>query len=200
MKALLLGVAVVLPLVGTASAQVPLPPPPLPPGAPIVALCPAAASPARTVGRILGVPVPAPRAVIPPPAAWTPEFAGTQVASLASGITSFTNTWASPRVTRFHNVIEGPVGPVRLTLETCSTATGGETVAIYPATAAGQRVPRRPRVMFSIAVPRGNMRQAVAYITPSRPGSPTGSLSLVVVIENASGRFNHGAYRLTAAR
>lgn len=190
--------ALVAMLAVPAFAQVP--PPPLPPGAPIVVMCPAPGGPARTVGRILGVPVPAPRAIMPPPGAWTPEFAGTQAATLSTGVVTFANTWASPRVTRFHHLIEGPVGPVRLTLETCSSATGGETVAIYPATAAGERIPRRPRVMFSIAVPRGNVRQAAAYIAPSRPGSATGRLSLVVVVENASGRFHQGAYRLTATR
>lgn len=177
-----------------------LPPPPLAPVAPITALCPVASSPARTVGRILGVPVPAPGRVMPPPSAWTPEFGGTQAATLAGGMASFTNTWSSPRVTRFHHLITGPVGPVRLTLETCSTATGGVTVAVYPATAAGLRVPRRPRVMFSIAVPRGNLRDAAAVIAPPRPGWATGTLSLVVVVENASGRFHQGAYRLTATR
>lgn len=54
--------------------------------------------------------------------------------------------------------------------------------------------------MFSVAAPRGNVRQAAAYIAPSRPGSATGTLGLVVVVENASGRFHNGDYRLTATR
>ena len=52
--------------------------------------------------------------------------------------------------------------------------------------------------MFSIAVPRGNDRHATLTIPAARSG--TGSVHLAVVIENASGRFHQGAYRLTASR
>ena len=133
------------------------------------------------------------------PSASTPALGGTSRLVLTGGTASTMNSWASAGQTRFHHLVEGPPGPVRLTLETCSSASGGETVAIYPATAAGERVPRRPRVMFSIAVRRGNIRYATATIPPGRAKAP-GVLSLVVVVENASGRFHQGAYRLTVNR
>jgi hypothetical protein len=114
--------------------------------------------------------------------------------NLESGPLVFTNGWASSGKTTFSHLIKGAPGRVQLTLETCSSAAGGETVAIYPATAAGQRMPRRPRVMFSIAVPRGNMRSAAMTIPAS------GTAHIAIVIENASGRLHQGAYRLTIAR
>ncbi|HEY0628640.1 MAG TPA: hypothetical protein VGD23_04865 [Sphingomicrobium sp.] len=133
-----------------------------------------------------------------PPAAPTPAFGGTTRARLDAAPVTFTNRWASAGKPVFSHVIEGRPGRVHLTLETCSSATGGETVAIYPATAAGQRMPRKPRVMFSIAVPRGNVRHAIVTIPAARSG--IGSVHIAVVVENASGRFHQGAYRLTASR
>ncbi|MGH6705921.1 MAG: hypothetical protein ACREB1_03845 [Sphingomicrobium sp.] len=130
----------------------------------------------------------------------TPSFGGTTRATLGTAPVSLSNRWASAGKTTFSHIIEGRPGRVHVTLETCSTASGGETVAIYPATAAGQRMPRRPRVIFSIAVPRGNVRHATLTIPPSRTGSGTGSVHLAVVVENASGRFHQGAYRLTLTR
>ena len=152
---------------------------PLPAGAPATILCPGSSG-----------------AMASP----TPSFGGTTRATLAAGPASLTNRWASAGKTTFSHIIEGRPGRVRVTLETCSSASGGETVAIYPATAAGQRMQRRPRVIFSIAVPRGNVRHATLNIPPSRAGSATGSVHLAVVVENASGRFHQGAYRLTMTR
>ena len=123
-----------------------------------------------------------------------PSTGGTTNGNLASGSVNLTNGWGSAGQTTFSHVIEGTPGRVKLTLETCSSASGGETVAIYPATASGQRMPRRPRVIFSIAVPRGNARTATMTIPASRKAH------IAVVIENASGRHHQGAYRLTITR
>ena len=123
-----------------------------------------------------------------------PSAGGTSTGNLAAGPVIFSNGWESAGKTTFSHVIEGAPGRVRLTLETCSSAGGGETVAIYPATAAGERMPRRPRVMFSIAVPRGNVRTATMVIPATRRAH------IAVVIENASGRPHRGAYRLTISR
>lgn len=132
------------------------------------------------------------------PTAPTPSFGGTTRATLDAAPVTLSNRWASAGKTTFSHVIEGRPGRIHLTLETCSSASGGETVAIYPATAAGQRMPKKPRVMFSIAVPRGNTRHATATIPAARSGN--GSLHVAVVIENASGRPHQGAYRLTVSR
>jgi len=150
----------------------------------------AAQSPAPVAASLCGGP-----GVLP-----TASFGGTTRATLASAPVTLSNRWASAGKTTFSHIIEGRPGRVHLTLETCSSASGGETVAIYPATAGGQRMPRKPRVIFSIAVPRGNVRHGTVTIPPVRAGAPTGSVHLAVVVENASGRFHQGAYRLTATR
>ena len=129
-----------------------------------------------------------------------PSAGGTTSGNVAAGPVTFVNGWASAGKTTFSHVIAGPPGPVRLTLETCSSATGGETVAIYPATASGERMPRRPRVMFSIAVPRGNVRTATMTIPAARRGERHGAAHVAVVVENAGGKLHRGAYRLTVSR
>ncbi len=133
-------------------------------------------------------------------AAGTIAGSGTTAALTAGTPVSFTNQWSSSDPSTFHHRITGPVGGTRITLETCSSASGGETVAVYPATAAGARAPRRPRVVFAIANRRGNTRHATATIQPSRAGARSGTLHLAVVVENASRRHNRGAYRLTVSR
>lgn len=157
--------------------------PPVPGGA-IVAHCPTAAIP--------GSPVLAP----------TSAFGGTTYAHMGSGMVGagFFNRWASAGKTTFSHILHGPAGPVRLTLETCSDAGGGETVAIYPATAAGLRMERKPRYIFSIANRRGNVRHATVTIPQIGREPGMGTLHFAVVVENASGRFHQGAYRLTVSR
>jgi hypothetical protein len=120
--------------------------------------------------------------------------------SFGSGPVVVTGRWASAAKSSFHHFVSGLAGPVRLTLETCSSAAGGEAVAIYRATFSGERMPRKAPVIFSIAVPSGDVRTARAAIAPSSSISLTGTLRLAVEIENASGKFGHGAYRLTISR
>lgn len=169
------------------------------PGGPIIAHCPTAEIAVRP-GRILGIPIPAmPGGPLLAPIPPTPEFGGTTYAHMGSGMVGarFFNRWASAGKTTFSHILHGPARPVRLTLETCSTASGGETIAIYPATTAGLRMPRRPRYIFSIANRRGNVRQATVHIPQIGREPGMGTLHFAVVVENASGRFHQGAYRLT---
>ena len=181
-------------------ASQPMPPmgPMSPMAGPILAYCPTTIIPPRRGGRILGIPIPGVPPMPPMPGLSTPSFGGTTSASISGGApVMFVNRWASAGKTGFSHVIEGPVGPVRIILETCSDAGGGETVAIYPADSVGQRVQRKPRYIFSIANRRGNVRYANAVIAPSRRGAARGTIHMAVIVENASGRFHSGAYRLT---
>lgn len=171
------------------------------PGGPIVAHCPTAAIPARP-GRILGIPIPhIPGGPVLAPIPPTPAFGGTTYLHMGSGMVGagFFNRWASAGKTTFSHILHGPAGPVRLMLETCSTAGGGETVAIYPALPSGLRMPRRPRYIFSIANRHGNVRHATVHIPQVGREPGMGTLHFAVVIENASGRFHQGAYRLTVS-
>ena len=58
---------------------------------------------------------------------------------------------------------------------------------------------RKPRYIFSIANRRGNVRHATVTIPQIGREPGMGTLHFAVVVENASGRFHQGAYRLTVS-
>ena len=118
-----------------------------------------------------------------------PALAGAQTLS-------FTNSWDSDRFTEFRHVISGPPGRVGLQLDARTSSGGGETVAVYPVTAAGTR--GKARIMFVIATTRGNSRAGSLTLGPPRRGETTSSAEVMVIVENNSGRRQNGEYTLPA--
>ena len=108
------------------------------------------------------------------------------------------NRWQSDRYTSFRHIIEGPPGRVNLVLDACTSASGGETVAVYPIDRHGVR--KTPRIMFVIATLRGNARSASLVLPKPPRGQRISKVPIMVVVENASGRPHSGAYRLTVTR
>ena len=108
------------------------------------------------------------------------------------------NRWQSDRYTSFRHMIEGPPGRVNLVLDACTSASGGETVAVYPVDRRGVR--KTPRIMFVIATLRGNARSASLVLPKPPRGQRISKMPIMVVVENASGRPHTGAYRLTVTR
>lgn len=108
------------------------------------------------------------------------------------------NRWQSAGFSTFRHVIEGPPGRVNLVLDACTSASGGETVAVYPVDRQGVR--KTPRIMFVIATLRGNARSGSLVLPKPPPGQKVSKLPVMVVVENASGRPHSGAYRLTVTR
>lgn len=108
------------------------------------------------------------------------------------------NRWQSDRFTSFRHLIEGPPGRVNLVLDACTSASGGETVAVYPVDGRGVR--KTPRIMFVIATLRGNARSGSLVLPKPPRGQKLSKVPVMVVVENASGRPHTGAYRLTVTR
>ena len=115
-----------------------------------------------------------------------------------AGAQVFSNTWQSDGYTTFQHVIEGAPGKVNLVLNACTSASGGETVAVYRVDAQGVR--KTPRIMSVIATLRGNARSASVTLARPPRGEQTSRLPIMIVVENASGREHTGEYRLTATR
>lgn len=110
----------------------------------------------------------------------------------------FSNTWNSDRPTRFSHVLDGEPGKVTLTLTTKTTASGGETVAVYFADAQGNL--KTGWRLFAIATRNGNSASKSVVIPKSKPNHKTSKVPLIVVVENASGKMHSGDYTLTVSR
>ena len=104
------------------------------------------------------------------------------------------NSWRSSSRSRFHHVLEGAPGRYRLTIRATTSSPGGETVAVYPQTSAGER--GSPRIGFVIATTQGNAEEMFVTIPQPPEGQTQGSLPIVVDVENASGREYSGNYSL----
>ena len=107
------------------------------------------------------------------------------------------NSWRSSTRSRFHHLLEAAPGRHRLTIQATTTASGGETVAIYPQTAGGER--GGVRIGFVIATTRGNSREMYVTIPQPAQGEQLGRLPIIVDVENAGGREHSGNYSLTLA-
>ena len=105
------------------------------------------------------------------------------------------NTWRSSERSRFHHVLEAEPGRHRLTITASTSSPGGETVAVYPQTAGGER--GSPRIGFVIATRAGNSEELFVTIPAPAEGETLGRLPIVVDVENASGREYSGEYTLT---
>ena len=108
---------------------------------------------------------------------------------------SFSNSWNSDRPTQFSHVLEAEPGKVTLTLKAKTTASGGETVAVYFADPQGNR--KTGWRLFVIATRNGNGASKSVVIPKPRANHKTSKVPLVVVVENAGGRTNSGEYTLT---
>lgn len=102
--------------------------------------------------------------------------------------------WQSATRSRFYHVLEGEPGPYRLTIRATTTSPGGETVAVYPQTASGER--GSPRIGFVIATTVGNAEEMFVTIPRPPEGETRGRLPIIVDVENASGREYAGDYSL----
>lgn len=122
----------------------------------------------------------------------SPDGQQTPYATDSSG--GLCNSWDSSTRSRFHHTIEAAPGRVRLRIEARTTASGGETVAVYPSDH-GDR--GRVRIMFVIATMRGHTASGYATIPQAARGEPLGRLPIVVDVENASGRQHQGDYCIT---
>ena len=121
------------------------------------------------------------------------------LSSIAMGqMGPFSNSWNSDRPTQFSHVIEAEAGKVTLTLKAKTTASGGETVAVYFADAQGNR--KTGWRLFVIATRNGNSASKSVVIPKPKANHKTSKVPLVVVVENASGKMHSGEYTLTVSR
>jgi hypothetical protein len=107
------------------------------------------------------------------------------------------NTWRSSTRSRFHHVLQAAPGRHRLTIQATTTSPGGETVAVYPQTAGGER--GGVRIGFVVATRAGSSEEMFVTIPQPPEGETTASLPIIVDVENASGREYSGNYSLTLA-
>lgn len=118
--------------------------------------------------------------------------------AVSAQIAQFSNSWNSDRPTQFSHVLDGEPGKVTLTLKAKTTASGGETVAVYFADAQGNR--KTGWRLFVIATRNGNSASKSVVIPKPKANHKTSKVPLVVVVENASGRMHSGDYTLTVSR
>jgi hypothetical protein len=105
----------------------------------------------------------------------------------------YTNNWDSNEFSRFTHTLHAVAPGVRsITLAAQTNSPGGETVAVYPVKADGER--GSPRIMFVIADQDGQDGTAELEFPASGAGVP-----VMVVVENAGGRRHAGSYTLTVA-
>ncbi len=110
----------------------------------------------------------------------------------------FSNSWNSDRPTQFSHVLDAEPGKVTLTLKAKTTASGGETVAVYFADAQGNR--KTGWRLFVIATRNSNGASKSVVIPKPKANHKTSKVPLIVVVENASGKMHSGDYTLTVSR
>ncbi len=110
------------------------------------------------------------------------------------GSKTFGNRWSASGFTSYKHVLVGPPGRRTLSLYGCSSAGGGETVAVYLTGADGER--KTGWRHFVIATRNGNSRAGTVTLPQPARGQTLSRLPIVVVVENASGRPHVGEYRL----
>ena len=102
--------------------------------------------------------------------------------------------WNAAGFTTFKQVIVGRPGKRNLSLYGCSSASGGETVAVYLAGPDGER--KTGWRHFVIATRNGNSRTGTVTLPKAAPGQTLTRLPVVIVVENASGKPSVGELRL----
>jgi hypothetical protein len=103
----------------------------------------------------------------------------------------YTNTWDAAEFSRFRHTLHAATpGAHTLTLQATTDSSGGETVAVYPVGADGER--ETVRIVFVIADMDGTREEGNVDI-------PAAGLPVEVVVENAGGRRHAGTYTLTIA-
>ena len=107
------------------------------------------------------------------------------------------NRWDSDKPSTFRHTLEGSPGVKQLRIDAVSSASGGETVAVYPLGPDGER--GKARILFVIATREGNSRAGTVTLPQPPRGQAFARLPIVVVVENAAGRRNSGEYTLTLA-
>ncbi len=111
------------------------------------------------------------------------------------GSKSSGNRWSASGFTSYHHVLVGKPGRHTLSLYGCSSAGGGETVAVYLTGPDGLR--KTGWKHFVIATRNGNSRAGTVTLPPPAQGQTMSKLPVIVVVENASGRPHVGEYRLS---
>jgi hypothetical protein len=112
-------------------------------------------------------------------------------AAPAADLGPYANTWDAAEFSRFRHTLHAAApGAHTLTLEATTDSPGGETVAVYPVGADGER--ETVRVIFVIADTDGTTGSETVEI-------PAGGLPVEVVVENAGGRRHAGNYTITIA-
>jgi hypothetical protein len=134
------------------------------------------------------------RGMTAPPRDRAPEYQDGGPARYGQDASGLCNSWDSSTRSRFHHTIEAAPGRVRLRIEARTTASGGETVAVYPSDH-GDR--GRVRIMFVIATTRGHTASGYATVPRPASGEQLGRLPIVVDVENAGGRRHQGDYCIT---
>lgn len=102
--------------------------------------------------------------------------------------------WSATGFTTFKRVLVGRPGKHALGLYGCSSAGGGETVAVYLAGADGER--KTGWRHFVIATRNGNNKVGTITLPKAAPGQTLSRLPIVIVVENASGKPHAGELRL----
>jgi len=102
--------------------------------------------------------------------------------------------WNGVGFTTFKHTIVGRPGKHALALYGCSSASGGETVAVYLAGADGER--KTGWRHFVIATRNGNSRTGAVTLPKPATGQTLGRLPVVIIVENASGKSSVGELRL----
>ena len=102
--------------------------------------------------------------------------------------------WSGTGFTTFKHTLVGRPGKHGLSLYGCSSAGGGETVAVYLAGADGER--KTGWRHFVIATRNGNSRVGTITLPKAAPGQTLSRLPVVIVVENASGKPHVGELRL----
>lgn len=103
----------------------------------------------------------------------------------------YTNSWDSDQFSRFQHTLHAATpGANSITLSSQTDSPGGETVAVYPIGADGQR--STVRLIFVVADVDGTTGTEAVDI-------PAEGLPVEVVVENAGGRRHAGNYTLTVS-